>query len=56
MRCHREDTGNLITVVSMNVEHNHDELIEETITKPTVVSVLKRKATSGLNVKPNKLL
>ncbi|KAL4131826.1 hypothetical protein QTP88_009075 [Uroleucon formosanum] len=44
-------TSNLKTVISIN-----DELVEETITKQTVMSVLKHKATTDLNVKPNKLI
>jgi len=31
-------TGNLKTVIPINGEHNHEELIEETITKQTVIS------------------
>jgi len=34
-------TANLKTVISMNGEHNYDELVEETITKQTVISLLK---------------
>jgi len=49
-------TANLSTVISINGEHSHVELGEETITKQTVVSILKRKATTDLNVKPNKLI
>ncbi|KAF0704075.1 FLYWCH-type domain-containing protein [Aphis craccivora] len=49
-------TTNLKTVISINGEHSHDELVEETITKQTVMSLLKRKATTDLNMKPNKLI
>jgi hypothetical protein len=49
-------TANLKTVILINGEHNHDELVEETITKQTVMSLLKCKATTDLNVKPNELI
>jgi len=35
---------------------NHESLQEETITKQKVMSVLKRKATTDFNAKPNKLI
>jgi len=42
---------NVNTVISINGEHNHDPLLEETITKQTVMSILKRYATTDLNMK-----
>jgi len=39
-------TANLKTVISINGEHSHNELVEENITKQTVMSLLKRKATN----------
>jgi hypothetical protein len=35
---------------------NIDELVEKTINKQTVMSLLKRKAITDFNVKPNKLI
>jgi hypothetical protein len=51
-----KSTANLKTVISINREHSHDELVEETIIKQKVMSLLKSKATTDLNVKPNKLI
>ena len=39
-----------------NGDHNHEALCEETVTKQKVMSVLKRKTTTNLNAKPNKLI
>lgn len=48
---------NLKFVISIHGDHiNHEAFQEETITKQKVMSVLKRKATTDLNVKPNKLI
>jgi len=48
---------NLKFVISIYGDHiNHEAFQEETITKQKVMSVLKRKAATDLNVKPNKLI
>jgi len=48
---------NLKFVISIHGDHiNHEAFQEETITKQKVMSVLKRKATTDLNAKPNKLI
>lgn len=49
-------TDNLKLVISINKEHNHKTLQKETVTKQKVTSVLKRKATTDLNARPNKLI
>ncbi|KAF0772907.1 Uncharacterized protein FWK35_00001902 [Aphis craccivora] len=48
---------NLKFVILIHGDHiNHESLQEETITKQKVMSVLKRKATTDFNAKPNKLI
>ncbi|KAL4150089.1 hypothetical protein QTP88_003928 [Uroleucon formosanum] len=46
-----------VSVVSLiRPYYNREAFQEETITKQKVMSLLKRKATTNLNAKPNKLI